>query len=252
MSKTITYAAGDYVYVPGGFQYSAAVRAMDGFAIESARFERPLPIAEGFARIHQHLAIIGRPLTALCACELRSPAVMTEPDFIAFNRAYVQPLSAWGLYSNEKNPVARCNLIPVVQPPSEASFHAFSYTVPCTVETPSRDFVTSGAAECPDVPGYRDFIVRLGETSPDALRDKLRFALGDIEGRFDRLGLTWRDATAVNLYTAHDLHEALEAEFGPRGVLAGGIGLHLVRPPVVDLQIEIDVRRISREILLSN
>ena len=250
MAETIPFPAGNYGYLKGGFQYSAAVVADAGFAIERAKLSRPLPIDQGFARIHDHLKGLGRPLTALCACELRSPAVMSEPDFIAFNREYVQPLSAWGLYVDERNPVARCNLVPVVAPPPVASFHAFSYTMPRSPNDGAGDFVTSGAAECPDVPGYREFVVRLGETSPDALTEKLRFAIGDVESRLTRMGLDWRDVAGVNLYTAHDLHHALEAEFGSRGVLAFGLGLHLVRPPVVDLQIEIDARRVSRDVLL--
>ena len=250
MTETVAFPAGNYAYLPGGFQYSAAVLADPGYVIERARLTRPVPIDEGFERIRRHLAALGRPSTALCACELRSPAVMTEPDFIAFNRQYVRPLSDWGLYADEKNPVARCNLVPIVAPPATASFHAFSYTLPAHQDAPGRDFAPAGAAECPDVPGYRAHIVRLGETSPEALADKLRFAAGDVQSRLERMGVTWGDVANVSLYTAHDLYAALEAELGPRGVLAGGIALHLVRPPVVDLQIEIDARRVSREILL--
>lgn len=248
--QLVPFYPGNYAYLPGGFQYSAAVRADEGFAIERARFLRPVPIAAGFARIFDHLQAIGRPPTALCACELRSPAALDEPAFVAFNRGYIEPLAAKGLFAEERNPVARCNLVPVLDPPPTASFYAFSYTVPGRPAV-TPDFATSGAAECPDEPGYRARIVRLGETSPDALVDKLAFAAGDIEGRLGRMALAWRDVAAFNLYSAHDLHAALAPAFGARGVLAGAVGLHLVRPPVIDIEIEIDARRISREILLA-
>lgn len=250
MSNTLLSSTGDYRYLPGGFQYSAAVCAAEGFAIERARFRQPVALAEGFARIRAHLDAMGRPLAALCACELRSPEPMDEAAFVAFNRAYVEPLAAWGIFRNDANPVARCNLVPACDAPAQPAFYAFSYTVLAEAPQPRTDFVTSGAAECPDRPGYRDNIVRLGETTPDALADKLRFALGDLESRFAAMGLRWSDVADTRLYTVHDLHHLMHAELAKRGALAGGLGWHWVRPPVQDLEIEIDARTVSRELLL--
>ncbi|MFA7679617.1 MAG: hypothetical protein WCY07_05670 [Pigmentiphaga sp.] len=244
------FTAGQYRYLPAGFQYSAGVVAEPGYGIERARFSRPVPLAEGFQRIQAHLASLGRPSEALCACELRSPAVMSEPVFIAFNKEYVKYLAQMGLYEEGVNPVARCNLIPAVLPPAEPSLYAFSYTVPLDASSAVPDFVTSGAAECPDRPGYQDSIVRLGETSPDALGDKLRFALGDLESRFALMGVSWRDVTDMNLYTVHDLHHLLEQELVSRQAIQGGLCLHWVRPPVLDIEIEIDARKLSRTRLL--
>lgn len=251
MKTRTPFAAGNYGYIPGGFQYSAAVVADAGYSIERARFRRPVPMALGFERIRAHLSGLGRPLTALCSCELRAPAPMNEPDFIAFNRDYVQPLTDWGLFKDDVNPVARCNLVPEVAPVRETSFYAFSYTVPSGPASGGPDFVTSGAAECPDRPGYRDNIVRWGETSPDALADKLRCALGDLESRFALMGVSWADVMHTQLYTVHNLHHTMERELARRGALAGGLCWHWVRPPVVDIEIELDARSVSREILLA-
>lgn len=249
-SGLVRFAAGNYRFLPGGFQYCAAVVADDGYQIERARFDRPLPLAEGFERIRQHLLAIGRPPTALCACELRSPRPMSEPDFVAFNREYVRPLAEWGLYEDEINPVARCNLVPVDAPPSQVSVHAFSYTAPSRQRLALPDFATSGAAECPDRPGYREAIVRLGETSPQALTEKIAFALGDLESRFALMPAGWGQFSAMNLYTAHPLHPGMEREIARRGALRCGLTVHRVRPPVIDIEIEIDARRVSRELLL--
>lgn len=246
----VHFAAGNYRFVPGGFQYCAAVVADDGYLIERARFDRPVPLAEGFDRIRQHLLAMGRPPTALCACELRSPRPMAEPDFIAFNRDYVRPLADWGLYRNEVNPVARCNLVPVHAPPPQTSVFAFSYTAPALQRPVSPDFVTSGAAECPDRPGYRDAIVRLGETSPEALAEKIAFALGDLESRFALMRVGWGELSGMNLYTAHPLHLGMEQEIQGRAAPRCGFTVHRVRPPVIDIEIELDARRVSRELLL--
>lgn len=241
------FEPGGYRYLPGGFQYSAAVMAAPGLTLERVRFRRPVPLAEGFARIAAHLGGLGRPLTALCACELRIPRPLEEADFVAFNRGYVEPLTAWGLVRGDTNPVARCNLCPADGSVAEPSFYAFSYTVPTDAVPQLPSFISSGAAECPDQPNYREHIVRLGERSPDALRDKLHFALGDLESRLAAMGLSWADVLSTRLYTVHDLHPLMGEAFAPRGALAGGLEWHWVRPPVQDLEIEIDARAIWRE-----
>ncbi len=51
---------------------------------------------DGFARIKQHLEKLGRPVTALAACELRSPKPMSVAEFQEFNREYLKTLHEWG------------------------------------------------------------------------------------------------------------------------------------------------------------
>src|SRR5260370_24894852 len=113
------FAAGGYRFMPHAFQYSGGVVAEPGFAIERARFRRPLPLAEGFDAIESYLAKLGRPPTAFCACELRSPAQFTEQGFIDFNRHYVRRLDAWGIFRNELDPAARSTGWPETDPPGE-------------------------------------------------------------------------------------------------------------------------------------
>ena len=250
MTAPIAFDAGGYSYLKGGFQYSAAVIAQPGFEVERARLTTPAPWSIGKGLIEAHLARLGRPTTALCAVELRSPLPLSEADFVAFNREYVIPLERWGLYRDGANPVARCNLCPAVGAPKEARLYAFSYTV--NSDTAAPTFVTSGAAECPDRPNYRDNIVRLGETGPEALREKLRFALGEIEERLATMRLDWTNVLSTRLYTVHDLHHTMADEFGRRGLLSSGIEWHLVRPPVRDIEIEIDARAVRREIVIDS
>ena len=47
----------------------------------------------------------------------RHEASFATADFIRFNRAYVQPLTDWGIFRNDINPVSRCNLVPMVDAP---------------------------------------------------------------------------------------------------------------------------------------
>ena len=250
MSEVHTFAAGGYRYLKGVFQYSAAVAAEPGFAIERARFRRPLPIAEGFRAIEAHLRALGRPLTAFCACELRSPAPFTEAGFVAFNREYVTPLTAWGIFRDGVNPVARSNVCPAIGAPDTPSFYAFSYTLPAPAAAP-RSFIVAGGAEAPEgKSNYRDHIVRRGDLTPAGLHEKSRFVLAEMERRMGTLGFAWNDVTHTHVYTIHDFHPQMGPEIVSRGAAPGGITWHFARPPVVDLEFEMDARGVAREIVI--
>lgn len=240
------FAAGGYRYVPGVFQYSAAVAAVDGFHIERVMFARSVPLGEGFARIAAYLAAAGRPLAAFCACELRSPAPMTEDGFRAFNESYVSVLTDWGIVSDGRNPVARSNVCPEVAPPPEPSFHAFSFTMPAEGAAPS--FVIAGSGEAPEGKAtYRDHVVRPGDVGAEGLRAKADFVLTEMERRMSALGFAWRDTTATQVYTVHDLHPFLGDAIVARGAAAHGLTWHYCRPPVRGLDYEMDCRGILVE-----
>ena len=64
------------------------------------------------------------------------------------------------------------------------------------------------------------------------------------------MGFGWGDVTATQVYTVHDIHPFLASELVARGADAGGITWHFVRPPVVDLDYEMDCRGVAREIVL--
>ena len=49
MSDVQLFQPGNYRFVSHAFQYSGGVEALQGYAIERARFAKPLPLAEGFA-----------------------------------------------------------------------------------------------------------------------------------------------------------------------------------------------------------
>jgi hypothetical protein len=244
--SVLTFEPGGYRFVEGVFQYSAGVAALPGHRIVRVQLRAPLPLVEGFRRAEQVIAAAGQPLTAFCACELRSPAPFTESGFIAFNKVYVGTLERWRIYDGKTNPVARSNVCPVVDPPGEPSLHAFCYTE--TVPDAPPSFAIAGSAEAPEGRGnYRDHIVRLGDVTPEGLRDKARFVLGEMERRMAALGFGWRDITATQLYTVHDIHPFLADEIVRRGAARAGLTWHYNRPPVVDLEYEMDCRGVSVE-----
>jgi hypothetical protein len=244
--SSLDFPRGGYRYVPGVFQYSAGVAALEGFRIERVMFRTPVALVEGFQRIESFLNSAGRPMTAVCACELRSPEPMSEAAFRSFNEVYVDRLARWGTFVDGANPVARSNVCPGLSPPGEPSFHAFSYTVEDAGARPS--FVIAGSGEVPEgKANYRDHIIRPGDTSPAGLKEKARYVLTEMEARLAALGFRWRDTTATQVYTLHNIHPFLADEIVARGAALHGLTWHYCRPPVIGLDYEMDCRGVERE-----
>jgi hypothetical protein len=243
---TIDLPDGGYAYVPGVFQYSAGVRALAGHRIERVRFASLLKLHDGFARIAALLRAANRPLTAFCACELRSPAPFTEAGFRAFNQDYATVLRDWGLLATGANPVARSNVCPEIDPPPEPSFHAFCYTVPDENAAPS--FVVAGSGEVLEGKAtYHEHVVAPGDTSADGMRAKARFVLGEMERRMAALGADWSRTTGVQVYTVFDIHPFLADAMVRRGAAAHGVTWQFARPPIVGLDFEMDCRAVMTE-----
>ncbi|MDE0941678.1 MAG: hypothetical protein OSB58_04480 [Alphaproteobacteria bacterium] len=260
MVETALFGPGSYRYVRGPFQYSGGVRAEPGFTIERVRFAKPRPIVEGFQEIEAHLTALGRPTEAFCACELRSPAPFDDAGFIAFNRVYVGTLEKWGIFKDEENPVARSNVCPELHKPSEPVFEAFCYTVPTTKPQSNaggisgddvKSFVIAGSGEATEAAGdYADRIIRLGETTPDALTEKARHVLKTMEARMSGLGVNWADAGTTQVYSVYDLHPFFASEIISRGAASSGLTWYYARPPVQGLDYEMDVRNVPTELVI--
>jgi hypothetical protein len=245
---TQAFAPGGYRFIPGVFQYSGGVAAEPGFAIERVAFAAPIPLARGFERAAQIIESRGRPLTAFCACELRSPAQFTDAGFRSFNEHYCETLTRWGIYdpASKVNPVARSNVCPEIGAPTEPCFHAFSFTVPAQGRMPT--FVIAGSGEAREGgASYRERTIRWGENSADALREKAVYVLGEMERRLKLIGFGWADTTATQVYTVHDLHPFLADEIVRRGAAHAGLTWHYCRPPVQGLEYEMDCRGVTVE-----
>jgi hypothetical protein len=243
------FPAGNYRFIPAVFQYSSGAAADSGFEVERVRFDQLLPLAEGFAQAAKYIQATGRPLTSFCACELRSPGAFTEDGFRKFNEHYVKTLAEWKIFDGATNPVARSNVCPEIDPPSEPSFYAFSFTRPS--QTAAASFVIAGGAELRGGSGtYPERIVRYKDLSPDAMQEKVRFTVASMEERLAEFGYGWKDTTAVQAYTVHDFHPVMVDELVRRGAARSGLTWHFARPPVVDLEFEMDCRRVGRETMI--
>jgi hypothetical protein len=246
MTEEILPPAGGYAAAPGWLQYSRGVRALPGHAIVRVRFQDLIPLDAGFTWIAAWLRDLERPLTSLCACELRSPAQFTEDGFRAFNLRYAETLRAWGVMHGDANPVARSNVCPPIAPPREPSFYAFCYAVPAPGATST--FVAAGAGETTEGTGpYPERVIAYGDTSAAGMRRKAERVIDEMERRMALIGGGWKAATAVQVYAVHEIHSFVADLLVARGATSHGLTWHFARPPIVGLEYEMDVRAVNEE-----
>lgn len=253
MSEVPVFEAGGYRYIKAAFQYSSGVAAQPGYEIERARFAKPLRLADAYAAVEAHLKALGRPMAAFAACELRSPHPFTEQGFYDFNKVYVQTLARWGIYTDGEhpvNPVARTNVCPMYDKPAEPVMYGFSYTVPSHGTRGS--FILAGAGErrAGSDKTSQESVVPYPDTSPEGLREKVQYVVGEMERRLALLGFSWQDTVTTQAYTVQNIGHLVGEVLAARGACAGGLVWTYARPPVLGLEYEMDVRGAAREIVI--
>lgn len=239
---------GNYHFLRGGAAFSGAVLADEGYAITHVTFLNPLPVIEGFEFISQYLQFQDRPAQAVCAIELRSPRPLNMADFGKFNNeTYLPALQNHNLLIDGAGPMTRSNLAVEVNPPSTQVIYAFSYTAPAAEKPAVSDFVLSGAA---DIRGSE--IVRAGERSDDAMREKAVYVMSELEEQLRIMNLKWDDCSAFNVYTVHNIFPFLREVFLERMGRAQmeGVRWFFTRAPIEGLEFEADARRTLYEIVI--
>jgi hypothetical protein len=246
----VPYPKGDYSFLRGISPYSAGVRADAGFEIVHVRLHKPVPLNEGFSLVEQHIKTQGRTVHALCGMQLRSPRPFTFEGFRQFNAEYVAVLKNWNLVVDDENPVARTNIAPEISPPTVPSLYAFSYTIPSNLTRST--FVVAGAGELPEGSLDPAHVVRLNDSSPEALRDKIRFVMKLMSARLEGLGVNWNAVSTTNIYTVQPICSMVADEVIRPMVDSAvhGITWHYSRPPIVTIEYEMDLRGVAREHVL--
>lgn len=245
---------GNYVFQPGGTPYSSGVRAMPDYELKHVTLMRPLPLAQALTAIAAYLDSRMRSPQSLCGLELRCPAPYSFSGFAAFNELYCSQLRSRDMLPevgrfNGQNPVARTNVSSVVESQAEQTVHAFSYTVPTERSSDQPSFVISGAGELVEAELNGSAIVRAGETSDDAMEEKADLVMSAMQSRLSALDAHWSDVTVVNIYTPHNIMPFLQRAILVRMGKAARLGIHwhLSRPPVTDIEFEMDMRGVHDE-----
>jgi len=242
--------AGGYRFLPAIAPYSAGVVAMPGFEIVHATLQSPLRWHDGLAAARRYLKGTGLTCHNICGVELRCPEPYSLQGFVDFNDVYRGLLKDWNMMIDGTNPVARTNVAPMVNPPSEPMLFAFSYTRPSQVSRST--FVVAGGGELPDGELAERRIVRAGETSENALLDKAKCVSEIMNGRLKSLGGSSELLTTIDAYTAHPMHPLLERVLLSELPAISHMGVHWYcsRPPIVDIEFEMDMRGIVHEVVL--
>jgi len=241
---------GGYRFLLGIEPYSSGVVAQPGFEIVHVTLAKSIGWHGGLVAARRFLEQLGLDQHALCAVELRCPEPHSIGGFVEFNQQYRALLEEWDTPVDGENPIARTNVAPVVDPPNETVLYGFSYCFPS--HTPRSTFVVAGGGELPTRSLDRDRIVRVGETSADAMLAKAECVVGIMRYRLDRLGATDDLISAIDVYTAHGLQQPLSEVVMPALPAASRLGVHWFysRPPVGEIEFEMDMRGVSQELVI--
>ena len=245
----IAHPSGRYRFLKGIAPYSCGVVAEEGYQIVHVTLREATPWRAGFDRIEAHLKASNLDRDALCGVELRSPEPFSMQGFIDFNRDYCARLEAWGLYVDGVNPIARTNVSPVHGPPPAPAVHGFSYLEPGKGAT-AATLVIAGAGELVDGALQEDRIIRSGDTSPAAIAQKADYVMQVMAERLRGLGGNWEQINTVDVYTVHPLDTLVDRLAAWSPVARHGFVHHVTRPPVKDIEFEMDMRSVDKELVV--
>lgn len=241
---------GGYQFLPGIEPYSSGVIAARGHEIVHARLSEPVAWKQGLISARRHLEQIGLSHHALCGVELRCSEPHSMDGFIEFNQQYRALLDDWDVPVDGENPIARTNVAPVCAPPDQTVLYGFSYAQPSDVNQPT--FVVAGGGELPHRELNARHIVRCGDVSADALLEKGRCVIDIMQTRLDRLNADVRLVSSISVYCAHPTHRILQEVIIPGLAAAARIGVQCfyARPPIRDIEFEMDLRGVRREFVV--
>ena len=83
------------------------------------------------------------------------------------------------------------------------------------------------------------------------MTEKARFVVAEMERRMGIFGFGWPDTTATQVYTIYDITPFFAQELVQRGAAHSGISLHHHRPPIKELDFEMDCRGVMIEHVVS-
>ncbi|SEB38045.1 hypothetical protein [Terriglobus roseus] len=239
---------GGFAYVPSrGRAFSTGVVALEGHVLRRVHLQHPLSFEAGFQFAAGSIRAAGRPLNALCGCELRIARRLTRSEFSEFNQRYIAALRTAGFNTEPVNPAARTNVVPFAGTPTDATLTAFTFATPGCARPTGPDFLVSGK---PELTGDSDEVIAPSDQSVAGLEAKAAFVLEELQLIVRQLGAQWVNATAVQIYSQHSVGNLkVVSESGlPIAVFTHVPG----DPPVfgpggVPLEFEADVRSVTLE-----
>ena len=233
------------------FQYSGGVAANPGYEIERVRFDKMAAAGRRLCADRKIHSGGGQAADVVLRLRAALAGRLHRRGISQFQPALRQDAGGVGRLSTATtNPVARSNVCPEIDPPAEPSFYAFSFTRPSQGTTPS--FVIAGGGELQEGnASYAERTVRYRDISPEGIAEKVRLRRrrdGAAHGRV-RVRLEGRDGGA-DLHRARFPSTSLPMNWFAAAPRGPGLTWHFARPPVIDLEYEMDCRRVMREVVI--
>ena len=184
---------------------------------------------------------------APCSMEL-DPQLLSRCSLTDFNGDYCAGLGL-GIINTGFNLVARTNIAPYNL--CRASLHAFSYVV-ANPSIERKTLVVAGAGEVIEGILEEERIIRAGDTSQESMLEKATYVMRVMEERLLGMGGSWDLIDTVDIYTIYPLvdlySELILPQMGP--AVRHGSRWYYSRPPVVDIDFEMDMRGIVTDLVV--
>ena len=241
---------GGYRFLEGISPYCSGVIAKPGYEIVHVTLQHQLPWKQGMHAAREYVAGLDLPSFALCGFELRCSRPYSMDGFIDFNTGYCSVLRDWDMYVDGENPVARTCVAPVEDAPDQTTLFGFSYCMASSAAW--KTFVVAGGGELTgSLRGGS--IVREGETDDAAMADKAQTVVNLMNDRLTALGADSKKITTIDIYTAHPFKEVYRTVVIPGIPQVARLGVQwiLSRPPIVNIEFEMDMRGVRQELVVA-
>jgi hypothetical protein len=243
-AQMVEHPSGTYRFYPAISAYSAGFAVAAGYEITALRLLNCTSLVDGFSRIDAEISRRGLSSASLAGLQLRSPGAFSFDEFANFNAQYIKLLSDRSIILNGVNPVSRTNVIPVQKGPPEPIIK-IAFIVHPSRGVGGSDFVIAGAGEVAGDLGPENIIAR-GDLSLNGLNLKVECVLEIMCERLSALGFSNDSPTTINVYTKHKILDVAE-KIAVRlpSVAQNGYTSWLTKPPVVEIEFEMDCSRYS-------
>lgn len=242
MSDLSPHPTAHYSFLENGPPYSSGVIAQSGAQIDVVRLRVAMATNEALDFAETFLNRHDEPLQALCSLEYRMPTALSFEEFQEYNEGYRQALRERDLLLDGANPIARTNVVPLRNAPERPGVVGFGFVHKSRQSTAS--FIVAGGGEVQNGRLGEASIVAPDDLSETGLRRKSATVREEMKDRLERLGVTPEQVHEVNVYSAVTLPyvviQDILGDFPVAGV--SGINRHWSRPPIAQLDFEMDLR----------
>jgi hypothetical protein len=238
-----------FSYIPAINAYSSGVAPLKGFKLVGIRFDKPTIFSDSLKILANYLPKINLDMSNIVSFEFRSPMPFSFNGFSDFNKQYYDQLGKLELLINDINPIARTNVSPLfteIKEPVLFGLHVLSETS----ET-NQDFVVAGSGEVKGDLDPKNIIAR-ADLTQKGVEQKVLFVLEEMKQRLFTLKGKYIEPTEINVYTVHEIPNLINIinEYLP-GLAKSSIHVWKCAPPILEVEFEMDLRRLSNQVLIN-